>query len=161
MSRTIALVLLVLLAPAAWCRENNPFSPAAPTNTVSTNALPLSGKPVSLSNTDRLMRELGREPYRSTAGRRFEITFFISLPVTLWVTWTLMKFMTKYVRDYDNPAKELRTPHYVFMLSTSLVTSFYIAAEDARRHPPDKVVLGSGPAVRETYVDVPVIGVRW
>lgn len=118
----------------------------------------LTGKPVKEKKIPRLMKELKRKPYEESKARRFEIVFFVSLPVTLWLTYTMMEMLVGNTRDKNNPNRELQTAHYVYMLSSSLVTSFYIAYQDSLMYNPPST---SNTAQRELHFQLPIVGIRF
>jgi hypothetical protein len=128
---------------------------------VSTNQglTPLSGKEVFPPKESLLMQEMGKTPKHETQARRFEIVFFVSLPITLMLAYSLMEALARNTYDRNNPKREIQQPHYIYMFSTSVLTSLYIAIEDARRHPvPERP---SATAVSETRFELPVVGVRF
>jgi len=117
----------------------------------------LKGKPVQPDKKSLLMKQLKREYFRPTKTRRFEIVFFISLPVTLWLTYTLMEFMIRNVDDKNNPNHDFQTPHYVFIYGSSLATSFYIAYQDSKKY---AHILEQN-KIRERKFEVPIMGIKF
>lgn len=127
------------------------------TNTGATNGeIRIEGKVPVRKENDALMQALGKERTRTFRARRFEIVFFVSLPVTLWLTWSLMEFWIRNTRDVNNPKREFQSPHYIYMFSTSVITSFYIAIEDQKRYGKSEA---AGPP--EKKVEIPIIGIRF
>ncbi len=117
----------------------------------------LQGKPVVPDKRSLLMKQLKREYFKPTKTRRFEIVFFISLPVTLWLTYTLMEFMIRSVPDKNNPNHDFQTPHYVFIYGSSLATSFYIAYHDSIKY--DRMLERN--RIKEKKIEVPIVGIRF
>lgn len=117
----------------------------------------LKGKIVAPDKRSLLMKQLKRKYFKPTKTRRFEIVFFISLPVTLWLTYTLMGFMIRGVPDKNNPNKEYQTPHYVFIYGSSLATSFYIAYQDSKKY--ERILERN--KIKERKIEVPIIGVKF
>lgn len=165
MARLVALALLVVFSVVvAGPQAGQAAASAGATNTraVLTNAAGqtiLQGKELFEPKESMLMQELGRKSTNTSSARRFEIVFFISIPITLWFSWLLMDAMVRNTRDRNNPDRKLQQPHYIYMFSTSLLTSFCVAVEDARRYPEAEKPKVTD--VSEFRFEVPVVGVRF
>jgi len=173
MARLVALAMLVVFSIAvAGPQAGQAAASAGTTNTRAaltnagatalTNAAGqtiLQGKELFEPKESMLMQELGRKSTNTSSARRFEIVFFISIPITLWFSWLLMDAMVRNTRDRNNPNHKLQQPHYIYMFSTSLLTSFCVAVEDARRYPEAEKPKVTD--VSEFRFEVPVVGVRF
>ena len=165
MARLVALALLVVFSVVvAGPQAGQAAASAGATNAraVLTNAAGqtiLQGKELFEPKESMLMQELGRKSTNTSSARRFEIVFFISIPITLWFSWLLMDAMVRNTRDRNNPDRKLQQPHYIYMFSTSLLTSFCVAVEDARRYPEAEKPKVTD--VSEFRFEVPVVGVRF
>jgi hypothetical protein len=119
----------------------------------------LEGREIFHPKESLLMRELGQEHSHTSRARRFEIVFFITLPVTLLLSFSLMEGLSRNVPDFLNPNFELKRPHYIYMFSTSVITSLLVAIDDVRRyHPPQKTPFTE---VSERRFELPIVGVRF
>jgi len=146
--RSLILALIVAFATLSSAESKKQRTTVGgKTNTV------ISGEERTEKERDILMKSLNRYRTSTRGARRFEIVFFVSLPVTLWLSWTLMEFMIRKTKDTNNPKKEFQSPHYIYMFSSSILTSFYIAAQDHKRHGTQP---HSGPAERK--VSIPIFG---
>ena len=122
----------------------------------------LEGEEVFPLKESLLMRELGQEHSHTSRARRWEIVFFISIPVTLLLGFSLMEGLSRNVPDELNEKRELRQPHYIYMFSTALITSLYISIQDVRRyHPPEKTSSTSPARASGLSFELPLWGVRF
>ncbi len=152
----LALVFFCCLALRLPGMTNGQPNVTAATNTGLT---PLTGTEVFPPKESLLMQELGKASHHESQARRFEIVFFVSLPVTLMLAYSLMEGLARNTYDRNNPERKIQQPHYIYMFSTSVLTSLYIAIEDARRHPVSERPKTTD--VSEMRFELPVVGVRF
>jgi len=152
--KATALLTLIFLSAAS-------LRLPALTNTTATNGgyVPLTGQEVFPEQGSLLMQELGKTGHSESQTRRFEIVFFVSLPVTLMLAYSLMEGLARNTYDRNNPDRTIQQPHYIYMFSTSVLTSLYIAIEDARRHTVSERPKPTD--VSEIRLEFPVVGVRF
>ena len=147
---------LLLLSSTLTAGTTNTKPAAKGDKTGSVKTMVISGKDITEKERDPLMKSLNRDRTSTYGLRRGTIVFFVSLPVTLWLSWTLLEFMIRKTHDDNNPNKEFQKPHYIYMFSSSIATSLYIAHQDSKRYgiEPD-----SGPP--EKKVTIPILGLRF
>lgn len=122
------------------------------------NEVTITGREIKEKKVNLLMKELKRKPYKPSKGRRFEIIFFISFPALLFLTYTLMDFFVSNTSSYkNNPKREMQSTHYFYIVSTSLITSIYIAYNDSlKAFPSDKNNLA-----KERKFSMPLVFLRF
>ena len=121
----------------------------------------LEGEEIILPKESLLMRELGQTHSHTSKLRRFEIVFFISIPITLLFGFSLMEGLSQNVPDRFNPDRDMRQPHYIYMFATALFTSLYVAIDDVRRYNPPEKVSSTSTEVSGMFFELPIVGVRF
>jgi len=120
----------------------------------------LEGQEIFPEKENALMRELGQQHSYTSRVRRFEIVFFISIPITLLLGFTLMDGLARMAYDKKNPDRTLQQPHYIYMFSTTFLSSLYVAIKDARSYnPPESAHKHT--EVSELRLELPIVGVRF
>ncbi|MDR2734437.1 MAG: hypothetical protein LBC99_07335 [Spirochaetota bacterium] len=122
---------------------------------------PLTGEEHFPPRESVLMNALGQQYSYTSKLRRFEIVFFISIPVTLLLSFTLMEALARSSPTTygTNRNQEMQSPHYIYMFSTSLLASLYVAIADVHKYNPPEPAKATD--VSETKFELPIIGVRF
>lgn len=157
--RSVTLLVLAFFCTLTLRLPGMANGQANSTATTNTDLTPLRGSEIVPAKESHLLRELGKTPHHESQTRRFEIVFFVSLPVTLMLAYSLMEGLSRNTYDRNNPERKIQQPHYIYMFSTSLLTSLYIAIQDARRHPIKERPKATD--VSEVQLKLPVVGVRF
>lgn len=129
--KPVSIVVLFLTMPYLFFANSNRV-PAGVTNSGYNTDFTIKGQQLDTVKTNLLLKELNQTNYKSSPSRRFEIIFFSSLPVTLFISYTILELMIRYNYDKNNPNKEFQKPHYIYMFSSSIATSFMLALDDYR-----------------------------
>lgn len=125
--KQFVITVLLVLIPALGA-GSGPL-PAGITNQP---YLLIQGETVQTAQTNLLLHELKQSNFTSTPARRFEIIFFSSLPVTLFISFSILELMIRNGNDKNNPDKKFQKPHYIYMFSSSIATSLLLALDDYR-----------------------------
>jgi len=155
------IIILLMGAPGVLLAAPADNQTANQTNTNPADWTPLSGEERFTAKENILLKELGQEHSYTGRFRRGWIVFWISIPVTLLLTFTLMDALARGAPTTygDNRNRELLQPHYIYMFSTSLLTSLYVAIADARKYnPPERP---KATDVNEVKFELPIVGIRF